>query len=89
MRRTVHSGNALVGTCAMGASASAGAVVSSADLSVFGVDGLRVIDASVVPVMPGGQTGAVAVMIAERAADVLTSGQAIGRSAGARVPAAV
>ncbi|PNH05783.1 Choline dehydrogenase [Tetrabaena socialis] len=77
VRRTVHSGNALVGTCAMGASAAAGAVVSSADLKVFGVAGLRVVDASVIPTLPGGQTGAATVMVAERAAALLLGKAAI------------
>ncbi len=39
--KTVHSGNALVGTCRMGASAQDGSVVSSQDMTVFGVKGLR------------------------------------------------
>ncbi|GIL70388.1 hypothetical protein Vretimale_3577 [Volvox reticuliferus] len=71
VRRTVHSGNALVGTCAMGTSPGSGAVVSSADLKVYGVKGLRVVDASVLPRIPGGQTGAATVMVAERAAALL------------------
>jgi len=56
------------GTCRMGASPTDGSVVSSADFGLWGVDGLRVIDASVVPTIPGGQTGAVTFMLAERAA---------------------
>lgn len=52
----------------MGASPTDGSVVSSKDFSLWGVDGLRVIDASVVPNIPGGQTGAVTFMLAERAA---------------------
>lgn len=57
----------------MGASPMDGSVVSSADFGLWGVDGLRVIDASVVPNIPGGQTGAVTFMLAERAAgEVLT-----------------
>jgi hypothetical protein len=56
------------GTCRMGASHMDGSVVSSADFGLWGVDGLRVIDASVVPNIPGGQTGAVTFMLAERAA---------------------
>lgn len=77
IRRTVHSANALVGTCAMGLDRDAGAVVSPNDLSVYGVSGLRVVDSSVVPNMPGAQTGAVTVMVAERAADALVQGQPI------------
>lgn len=72
VRRTVHSGNALVGTCRMGASPADGSVVSSQDFKVHGVQGLRVVDASLIPVIPGGQTGAATVMIAERAAAVVT-----------------
>lgn len=52
----------------MGASPMDGSVVSSSDFGLWGVDGLRVIDASVVPNIPGGQTGAVTFMLAERAA---------------------
>ncbi len=55
----------------MGPSAEAGAVVSQRDLRVFGVDGVRVVDASVIPILPGGQTGAPTVMVAERAAAML------------------
>jgi len=72
IRKTVHSGNALVGTCRMGKSpAEEGAVVSSKDLKVFGVENVRVVDSSVIPIIPGGQTGAATVMIAERAAVML------------------
>lgn len=73
VRKSVHSGNALVGTCKMGVSPSDGSVVSSSDLKVFGVEGLRVVDASVIPKIPGGQTGAASVMIAERAAKAILS----------------
>jgi choline dehydrogenase len=62
------------GTCRMGATPKDGSVVSSADFSLWGVDGLRVIDASVVPAIPGGQTGAVTFMLAERAAGGVGSG---------------
>jgi choline dehydrogenase len=55
------------------------AVVDS-ELRVHGVQGLRVVDASVMPVIPGGNTHAPTVMVAERAADLI-----LGRVA---VPAA-
>jgi choline dehydrogenase len=55
-----------VATCAMGSGEDA---VVDADLRVRGVDGLRVVDASVMPAVPRGNTNAPTVMIAEKAAD--------------------
>jgi len=66
IRKSLHSGNALVGSCSMGTDPSNSVV--NPQLQVHGVKNLRVIDASVIPVMPGGQTGAAAVMVAERGA---------------------
>jgi len=43
----------------------------NADLRVKGLKGVRVVDASVIPVIPGGQTGAPVMMIAEKAADMI------------------
>nr|WRW24843.1 choline dehydrogenase [Dunaliella tertiolecta] len=77
IRATACSGNALVGTCRMGLPDDPDAVVSHSDLSVRGVSGVRVIDASVMPRIPGGQTGAPVVMIAERAAAMLTGKEPI------------
>lgn len=55
-------------TCAMGDGEDA--VVDSA-LRVRGIDGLRVIDASVMPAVPRGNTNAPTIMIAEKAADLM------------------
>ena len=60
-----------VGTCRMGS--DAGAVVDP-QLRVRGVEGLRVADASVMPVITGGHTRAPVTMIGERAADLIRAG---------------
>ena len=54
------------GACAMGKGESA---VVDPSLRVRGIDGLRIADASVIPVIPSCNTNAPVVMIAERAAD--------------------
>jgi choline dehydrogenase len=45
--------------------------VVTPDLKVRHAKNLRVIDASVMPKIPGGQTGAATIMIAEKAADLI------------------
>ncbi len=57
------------GTCRMSDSAN-GAVVDSS-LRVYGTEALRVVDASVMPTITGGNTHAPTVMIAEKAADLI------------------
>jgi choline dehydrogenase/4-pyridoxate dehydrogenase len=57
-----------LGTCKMGSEGDAMAVVD-AQLRVRGVEGLRVVDASVMPDLIGGNINAAVLMIAERAAD--------------------
>src|SRR4051794_4117594 len=54
-------------TCAIGS-------VLDGQLRVQGLDGLRVADASVFPVIPGGNTNAPRMMVAERAADLIKAG---------------
>ena len=68
IRESLHTSNALVGTCKMGNDAES---VVDNELRVRGIQGLRVIDASVIPKIPGGQTSAPTIMIAEKAADIL------------------
>ncbi len=60
----------LIGTCRMGPPTAADSVVDS-ELRVIGVQGLRVVDASIMPTMPSGNTGAASMMIAEKAADMI------------------
>jgi choline dehydrogenase len=78
-----------VGTCAMGAGEDA---VVDLELRVRGVEGLRVVDASVMPTVPRGNTNAPVIAVAERAADLIrgtkiplsdgerSSVQAVGRA---------
>jgi choline dehydrogenase len=62
-----------VGTCKMGASKDPNAVVDS-ELRVLGVEGLRVIDASIMPIVPGGNTNAPTIMVAEKASVMIRKG---------------
>jgi choline dehydrogenase-like flavoprotein len=64
VRRTGQSVYHPSSTCAMGA-------VVDSELRVYGVEGLRVVDASVMPTVTRGNTNAPVIMIAERAADLI------------------
>jgi choline dehydrogenase len=64
-----------VGTCAMGGDSRLAATkitsVVDPELRVRGVQGLRVVDASVMPAVPRGNTNAPTIAVAERAADLI------------------
>tara|TARA_B110000090_G_scaffold203112_1_gene247264 strand:- start:435 stop:2072 length:1638 start_codon:yes stop_codon:yes gene_type:complete len=60
----------MIGTARMGPDGDPGAVVDS-QLRVRGLQGLRVVDASVMPVMPSGNTNAPVMMVAEKTADMI------------------
>ena len=60
----------MMGTCRMGPDHDASAVVDPS-LCVRGITGLRVADASIMPTMPAANTNAAALMIGEKAADLI------------------
>ncbi|SER12108.1 choline dehydrogenase [Faunimonas pinastri] len=69
-RRTVKTGYHPVGTCPMGHDADEEAVLTP-DLRVRGVQGLRVIDASLMPTIVSGNTNAAVMAAAAKAADLI------------------
>jgi choline dehydrogenase len=69
-----------VGTCRMGSGEDA---VVDPELRVRGIEGLRVVDASVFPIIPGGNTNAPTIMVAERASDLVRGRAPLGRATAA------
>jgi len=70
IRATAATAHHPLGTCRMGPAGDRMAVVDQ-ELRVHGVEGLRVVDASVMPDMVGGNINAPVIMIAEKAADLI------------------
>ncbi|MGH1358702.1 MAG: GMC family oxidoreductase [Burkholderiaceae bacterium] len=69
-RETGNTGYHLVGSCMMGPASNPMAVVGP-DLKVHGLEGIRVIDASVMPFVPSANTCATTLMVAEKGADLV------------------
>jgi len=74
VQRRAHTVYHPVGTCAMGA-------VVDAELRVLGLEGLRVVDASVMPTITRGNTNAPTIMIGEKGADLIRGRAPLPREA--------
>ncbi len=74
-RRVTQSVYHPTSSCAIGA-------VVDAELRVLGFEGLRVVDASVMPTVTRANTNAPTIMIAERAADLIAAGSGLRAAAG-------
>jgi choline dehydrogenase-like flavoprotein len=72
VRQTTESNYHPVGTCRMGADRD-GMAVLDGRLRVRGVEGLRVIDASMMPTIPSANTNATVMAVADRAVDLMTA----------------
>jgi choline dehydrogenase-like flavoprotein len=70
LRRSADTEYHPCGTCRMGPATDPMAVVD-AQLRVRGIDGLRVVDASIMPTLTGGNTNAPTIMIGEKAVDLI------------------
>ncbi len=70
LRSTATAGAHLAGTCSMGPSRACWAVVDQRG-AIHGLDGLYVIDASIMPTLPAAPPNMTVIMLAERCADLL------------------
>jgi choline dehydrogenase len=68
VRQNCYVGMHPTSTCAMGMGEKS---VVDSELRVIGIDGLRVVDASVMPMVPGGNTNLPCIMIGEKASDLI------------------
>lgn len=68
IRKAASTYHHMAGTCKMGVDKDS---VVDPQLKVYGIDGLRVADASIMPDVPSGNTNAPSIMVGEKAADMI------------------
>ena len=68
IRKAASTYHHMTGTCKMGIDKDS---VVDPELKVYGISGLRVADASIMPDVPSGNTNAPSIMVGEKAADMI------------------